>query len=65
MRPLKLLFTEPIIFLVSVYNAFVYGMLYAFLTVIPLVFSGRYHWSQGVGELPYVSMFLGVCFGGL
>ncbi|KAI5970800.1 hypothetical protein CANMA_000219 [Candida margitis] len=64
MRPLRLLFTEPIVFLVSIYNAFVYGMLYAFLTVIPLVFTGRYHWSQGVGELPYLSMLLGVFSGG-
>ncbi|KAI5956011.1 hypothetical protein KGF57_003497 [Candida theae] len=65
LRPLKLLFTEPIVFLVSIYNAFIYGMLYAFLTVIPLVFTGRYHWSQGVGELPYLSMLLGVFSGGL
>ncbi|CCG25195.1 Tpo2 polyamine transport protein [Candida orthopsilosis Co 90-125] len=64
MRPLKLLFTEPIVFLVSIYNAFAYGMLYALLTVIPIIFSGRYHWSQGVGELPYVSMLLGVFSGG-
>ncbi|KAG5417940.1 hypothetical protein I9W82_004268 [Candida metapsilosis] len=65
MRPLRLLFTEPIVFLVSIYNAFIYGMLYAFLTVIPLVFGGRYHWSQGVAELPYLSMLLGVFSGGL
>ena len=29
-RPLKMLFTEPILFLVSLYNAFIYGMLYLF-----------------------------------
>ena len=65
MRPLRLLFTEPIIFLVSIYNAFIYGMLYAFLTVVPLIFSGRYYWSQGVAELPYLSMLLGVFSGGI
>ncbi|KAG5417941.1 hypothetical protein I9W82_004269 [Candida metapsilosis] len=64
MRPLKLLFTEPIIFLVSIYNAFIYGMLYALLTIIPTIFTGRYHWSQGVGELPYISILLGVFLGG-
>ena len=64
-RPLKLLFTEPIVFLISVYNAFIYGMLYAFLTVIPLIFGGRYRWSQGVSELPYLSMLLGVLSGGI
>ncbi|KAG5417939.1 hypothetical protein I9W82_004267 [Candida metapsilosis] len=64
MRPLRLLFTEPIVFLVSIYNAFIYGMLYAFLTVIPMIFGGRYHWSQGVAELPYLSMLLGEFLGG-
>ncbi|KAG5417932.1 hypothetical protein I9W82_004260 [Candida metapsilosis] len=64
LRPVQLLL-EPIVFLVSLYNAFMYGMLYSFLTVVPLIFEGRYHWSQGVGELPYISMILGVLFAGL
>ncbi|RLV92781.1 Polyamine transporter 1 [Spathaspora sp. JA1] len=63
-RPLKLLFTEPIIFLVSIYNAFIYGMLYMFLTAIPLIFSVNYGFSPGVAELPYLSMLIGVFSGG-
>ncbi|KAI3405092.1 hypothetical protein KGF56_002048 [Candida oxycetoniae] len=62
-RPLKLLITEPIILLVSLYNAFIYGMLYMFLTAIPIIYSGGYGWSQGVAELPYISMFLGIISG--
>lgn len=31
-RPLRILFTEPIVFLISVYMAFIYGLLYLFLT---------------------------------
>lgn len=65
LRPLQLLFLEPIVFLVSLYNAFMYAMLYSFLTVIPLIFGGRYGWPQGVAELPYISMMLGVAFAGL
>ncbi|KAG7663321.1 uncharacterized protein J8A68_003153 [[Candida] subhashii] len=64
-RPLKMLFTEPIIFLVSLYNAFIYGMLYMFLTAIPLIFQGNYHFMTGVAELPYISMLIGVFTGGL
>ncbi|CAK9442083.1 uncharacterized protein LODBEIA_P58470 [Lodderomyces beijingensis] len=64
-RPIKLLFTEPIIFLVSIYNAFIYGMLYMFLTAVPMIFLRRYHWRQGVAELPYISMLLGVFSGGV
>ncbi|RCK65469.1 putative transporter C36.02c [Candida viswanathii] len=31
-RPIKMLFTEPILLLISLYNSFIYGMLYLFLT---------------------------------
>ncbi|KAI5956010.1 hypothetical protein KGF57_003496 [Candida theae] len=64
-RPLKMLFTEPILFLVTLYNAFIYGMLYLFLTAVPIIFTGKYGWSQGVGQLPYISMLLGTLSGGI
>lgn len=63
-RPLKMLFTEPILFLISLYNAFIYGLLYLFLTAIPLIFQGEYLFSQGVAELPYLGMLIGVFCGG-
>ncbi|CUM63262.1 uncharacterized protein PRCAT00000833001 [Priceomyces carsonii] len=64
-RPLKMLFVEPILFLITLYNAFVYGLLYLFLTAVPLVFGVNYRFSQGVAELPYISMFIGVWIGGI
>ncbi|KAI5956005.1 hypothetical protein KGF57_003491 [Candida theae] len=64
LRPWELLFLEPIVLLMCLYNAFIYGMLYSFLTVIPLIFEGRFHWSQGVAELPYISMMIGVAIAG-
>lgn len=64
-RPLVMLLTEPILLLISIYNAFIYGLLYMFLTVIPLIFQGRYHFVPGVAELPYLSMFVGVFLGGI
>lgn len=64
-RPLVMLFTEPIILLITIYNAFIYGMLYLFLTAIPLIFIGNYGFSQGVGELPYISMLIGIFVGGI
>src|SRR3954451_19497997 len=36
-RPLRILFTEPIVLLLSIYMAFIYGLLYLFLTAYPLV----------------------------
>ncbi|KAL7272661.1 hypothetical protein RUND412_004519 [Rhizina undulata] len=64
-RPLKLLFTEPIIFLVSLYTAFVYGILYLFLTAYPIVFEEIRGFNLGVGALPYIGLVLGMMMGGL
>lgn len=64
-RPLVMLFMEPILFLITLYNAFIYGLLYLFLTAVPLIFVGNYRFSQGVGELPYISMLIGVLIGGI
>lgn len=64
MRPLYMLCTEPILLLITIYNAFIYGLLYLFLTAIPLIFVGGYHFSPGVGELPYLLMFIGIVIGG-
>lgn len=63
-RPIFMLFTEPILFLITIYNSFIYGLLYLLLTAVPLIFQGRYGWSSGVGELPYLSMLIGVLIGG-
>lgn len=63
-RPLVMLFTEPILFLITLYNAFIYGLLYLFLTAVPMIFIGEYGFTQGVGQLPYISMLVGVFLGG-
>ncbi|KAH3660034.1 hypothetical protein OGAPHI_007239 [Ogataea philodendri] len=64
-RPLRMLFTEPIILFVSIYNAFIYGMLYLFLTAYPLVFQSGYGMAPGVAELPYFGMVIGEIIGGI
>ncbi|KAI5960808.1 uncharacterized protein KGF55_004378 [Candida pseudojiufengensis] len=64
-RPMIMLFQEPILFLISLYNSFIYGMLYLFLTAIPLIFTTKYEWIPGVSELPYISMLIGTAIGGV
>lgn len=64
-RPMVMLFTEPIIFLITLYNAFIYGILYLCLTAIPLIFQVEYGFQPGNAELPYLAMFVGTCLGGL
>jgi DHA1 family multidrug resistance protein-like MFS transporter len=58
-RPLRILFTEPIVLLVSLYTAFIYGLLYTFLTAYALVFQGVYGMNAGVGGLPYFGLVVG------
>jgi DHA1 family multidrug resistance protein-like MFS transporter len=58
-RPLRILFTEPIVLLISIYMAFIYGLLYAFLTAYALVFQGVYGMNAGVGSLPYFGLVIG------
>jgi len=52
-RPMRLLVTEPIVLLLSIYMAFIYGLLYLFLTAYPIVFQQIHGMSGGVGGLPY------------
>lgn len=63
-RPIVMLVREPILLLVSLYNAFIYGLLYLFLTAVPLIFAGEYGFAQGISELPYLAMLIGVFIGG-
>ncbi|KAL8642639.1 MAG: hypothetical protein Q9228_000688 [Teloschistes exilis] len=58
-RPLRLLVTEPIVLLLSIYMAFIYGLLYLFLTAYPIVFQQIHGFNPGVGGLPYFGMILG------
>lgn len=63
-RPLKMLVTERIVLLLSVYMAFIYGLLYLFLTAYPLVFQGVHGMNLGVGGLPFFGMITGQLLAG-
>ncbi|KAF2832735.1 MFS general substrate transporter [Ophiobolus disseminans] len=58
-RPMRILFTEPIVLLITIYMSFIYGLLYLFLTAYALVFQGIYHWSAGISGLAYFGMVAG------
>lgn len=54
-----MLVTERIVLLLSIYMAFIYGLLYLFLTAYPLVFQGVHGMNLGVGGLPFLGMVTG------
>lgn len=64
-RPLRMLFTEPIVLLLSLYMAFIYGLLYLFLTAYPLVFQGVHGFNEGVGGLPFIATIIGELIAGV
>ncbi len=64
-RPLRMLFTEPIVLLLSIYMAFIYGLLYLFLTAYPIAFQQIRGFNGGVGGLPFFGMIGGQLLAGL
>ncbi|KAF8854646.1 MFS general substrate transporter [Acephala macrosclerotiorum] len=61
--PLKLLFREPIVFLITIYTAFIYGILYLFLEAYPIVLAEYRGINEAVATLPYIGLILGVLIG--
>jgi multidrug resistance protein len=63
LRPLKMLFLSPIVFLLSIYMAFAYGLLYLLFTTIPTVFTGTYGWQPEMTGLAYIGLGVGFITG--
>lgn len=63
-RPLRLLITEPIILLLSIYMSFIYGLLYLFLTAYPIVFMGIHGFNPGQAGLTFFGMICGQLLAG-
>ncbi|KAJ6030079.1 hypothetical protein N7499_012497 [Penicillium canescens] len=57
-------FTEPIVLCLSIYMAFLYGLLYLFLTAYPIVFQRIHGFEKGVSGLPYLGLIIGEFIGG-
>lgn len=62
-RPLKMLFLSPIVFLMSLYVATVYGYLYLMFTTFPRVFQNQYGFSDSNVGLTYLGVGIGSFFG--
>ncbi|KAK1145084.1 hypothetical protein N8T08_004514 [Aspergillus melleus] len=60
LRPWILLFAEPIVLLLSIYMAIIYGTLYMLFDAFPIVFQNIRGWSQGIGSLPFLGVMTGM-----
>ena len=62
-RPLVFLFLSPVVTLLSLYVAVVFGYLYLFITTLPAVFQGQYHFTTGTVGLSYLGLGVGLMAG--
>lgn len=60
LRPWILLLREPIVLLLSIYMAIIYGTLYLCFGAFPIVFEGERHWNQGVAGLAFLGVMVGM-----
>ena len=62
-RALRMLATQPIIQVITVYLAYLFGLFYLILSTFPKVWQGVYQESVGVGGLNYLSLGIGFLLG--
>ncbi|KAH8760579.1 major facilitator superfamily transporter [Diaporthe sp. PMI_573] len=62
LRPWILLFREPIVLLLSLYMAIIYGTLYMLFAAFPIVYQQERGWSQGIGGLAFLGIMVGMVF---
>jgi len=60
LRPWIMLFTEPILFSLSTYMAFIYGVLFLDFTAYPVVFRKTRGWSVGMSGLSFTGIGIGM-----
>ena len=62
LRPIRMLFTEPVVLFVTIYMSLVYGLVYAFVEAVPYVFETVYGMNAGVASLPFMGLIIGQLF---
>ncbi|KAH8805403.1 major facilitator superfamily domain-containing protein [Xylogone sp. PMI_703] len=62
-RSFALLLFDPIVLLLSLYLALLYGLEYLFFEAFPIVFSGIYGWKPGPTGLGFFGVFVGIYLG--
>ena len=58
-RPITLNFLEPMVFLLNLYIALIYGILYIWFESFPIVFTGIYRFNLSEEGLAFIGILLG------
>ncbi|GIK07614.1 hypothetical protein Aspvir_003280 [Aspergillus viridinutans] len=59
LKPFTLNFTEPMVFLLNLYIALIYGLLYVWFESFPIVFTEIYHFNLGQLGLAFLGILVG------
>ncbi|KAJ3571372.1 hypothetical protein NPX13_g5402 [Xylaria arbuscula] len=59
-RPVKLLFLSPIVLLICIHGAFMFGLAYILFTTFPAVFEEQYRFGPGISGLSYLGLGVGM-----
>jgi MFS family permease len=62
-KAIRMLVTEPVVFAFGLWIAFCWAVVFLFLSVIPITFTEKRGWSEGVSGLPYISLAVGTLLG--
>lgn len=59
-KAIYMLCTEGVVFFFGLWIAFSWFLTFMFLSVIPITYSDKKHWNEGLAGLPYIGLSLGV-----
>lgn len=62
-RPIKMLFTNPVIVALGFFMAFTYGFMYLMLVTFPALWTDVYHYKSGIGGMMYLGLGIGFMLG--
>ncbi|KAJ5707903.1 hypothetical protein N7488_007704 [Penicillium malachiteum] len=62
-KSFRMLFTEPVVFAFGLWISFAWFLTFLFLSVIPITFSDKRGWGEGVAGLPYIALCVGTTMG--
>ncbi|KAL6885677.1 MFS general substrate transporter [Trichoderma evansii] len=62
-RPFRLIITQPILQVLSVYVIYLYGTIYLVLSAFPSLWLTKYHQTAGMQSLNYISLAVGFTIG--
>lgn len=62
-RPFQILALEPILLLITIYLAIVYGLLYGLFEAVPVLFADIRGFNLGLSSLPFLGVLVGTTLG--